>query len=84
MNAFRKEKPMKLIKKLVAASAVAAMLASGSVNANQCYDTCGGCGYEECRRAPCIAPCVALGAIALAAIIAVAVQNSSCDHSHSY
>ncbi|MEM1283253.1 MAG: hypothetical protein AAGG81_06840 [Chlamydiota bacterium] len=73
----------RLMKKLVAATALAAMVVSSSASADQCYDTCGGCGYEECRRAPCIAPCVALGAIALAAIIAVAIQNSSCDHNHN-
>ncbi len=74
---------MKTVKRLCAALTVAAMVVSGSANADSCYDSCGGCGYEECRRAPCIAPCVALGAIALAAIIAIAIQNSSCDHSHS-
>jgi hypothetical protein len=72
-----------LMKKLVATTALAVMVVSSSAIADDCYDTCGGCGYEECRRAPCIAPCVALGAIALAAIIAVAIQNSSCDHAHN-
>jgi hypothetical protein len=75
---------MKFLRRLVAATVVSAMVMSTSVNAAEYYDNCGGCGYEECRRAPCIAPCVALGVIALAAIIAVAVQNSSCDHSHSH
>ncbi len=73
----------RLMKRLVATAALAAMVVSSSASADECYDTCGGCGYEECRRAPCIAPCVALGAIALAAIIAVAIQNSSCDHTHN-
>ncbi|MEC7838402.1 MAG: hypothetical protein VX777_00010 [Chlamydiota bacterium] len=73
---------MKLVKKLCSIVTLAAMAVSGSASAD-CYDDCGGCGYEECRRAPCIAPCVALGAIALAAVIAIAIQNSSCDHSHS-
>lgn len=74
----------RFLKKLVAATALTAMIVSSSASADEvCYDTCGGCGYEECRRAPCIAPCVALGAIALAAIIAVAIQNSSCNHSHN-
>lgn len=73
------------LKKVIATSALAAMVVSSSASADEqegCYDPCGGCGYEECRRAPCIAPCIALGAIALAAIIAVAIQNSSCHHSH--
>lgn len=73
----------KITKRAISAVTVSAMLLCSTASANECYDTCGGCGYEECRRAPCIAPCVALGAIALAAIIAVAIQNSSCDHSHN-
>ncbi len=75
---------MKMLRKMCAALALSAMMMSGNVHANNCYDSCGGCGYEECRRAPCIAPCVALGAIALAAIIAIAIQNSSCNHSHCH
>lgn len=76
---------MKSFKKFVASVALAAMLVttSGANASSCCYEDLGGCGYDECRRAPCIAPAVALGAIALAAIIAVAVQNSSCSgHSH--
>lgn len=75
---------MNTFKKLATVLAATAMVLSTGVNAGEYYDNCGGCGYQECRRAPCIAPCVALGAIALAAIIAVAVQNSSCNHSHSH
>lgn len=73
----------RMMKRLIAVTTLSAMVLSSSASADQCYADCGGCGYEECRRAPCIAPCVALGAIALAAIIAVAIQNSSCDHSHN-
>lgn len=72
-----------ILKKLVTTGTLMAMTLSTSVSADQCYQACGGCGYQECRRAPCITPCVALGAIALAAIIAVAIQNSSCDHAHN-
>lgn len=74
---------MKMLKKLVACTAIATMLLSTSTAKAGCYETVGGCGYEECRRAPCIAPCVALGTIALIAIIAIAVQNSHNGHSHS-
>lgn len=48
------------------------------------YNTdCGGYGYEQCRRCPSLAPAIALGTIALIAIIAVAVQNSS-HHNHGH
>lgn len=73
---------MDKLKKLISLLALSAMIFTNSAQSAEYYDNCGGCGYEECRRAPCIAPCVALGAIAIAAIIAVAVQNSTCHHSH--
>jgi len=74
---------MNLLKKLVASATLTAMIFSTTgLNAAQCYENCGGCGYEECRRAPCIGPAVALGAIAIAAIIAVAIQSSSNSHDH--
>lgn len=49
----------------------------------QCTHT-GGCGYQECRRAPCITPAVAFATIALIAIIAIAVQNSGGVGAHSH
>lgn len=53
-------------------------------NADGCTDL-GGYGYEDCCRAPQIGPAIALGAIALAAIIAIAVQSSShSGHGHSH
>lgn len=77
---------MKNFKKLVALTALVTMFGSATkgVNAQEyVYDT-GGCGYEECRQAPCLTPAIALGAIALVAIIAVAVQNSHHGHGHSH
>lgn len=50
--------------------------------ADYVYDA-GGCGYQQCRKAPCIAPAIALGTIALVAIIAVAIQNQG-DNSHGH
>lgn len=47
-----------------------------------CIDN-GGCAYEEACRTSSLAPAIALGAIALIAIIAVAVQNTS-GHSHCH
>lgn len=77
---------MKLLKKMFALTTVLAMLGASVHNLSaQPYRTdTGGYGYEESRRAPSIAPAVALGTIALVAIVAVAVQNTShTHHSHS-
>jgi hypothetical protein len=38
------------------------------------------CGYEQSRSVPSLAPAIALGTIAIVAIIAVAVQNNSHHH----
>jgi len=79
---------MKKIKKLVALATLVAMFGTSaqSLSAQEypCYETAG-CGYEECCQAPCMTPAIALGAIALVAIIAVAVQNSGHHgHCHSH
>ena len=79
---------MKNIKKMVALATLTAMIGSSfqGLGAQEYCSEIAGCGYEECRTAPCLTPAIALGAIALVAIIAVAVQNSrngSC-HSHSH
>lgn len=76
---------MTRIKKLIALTAMAAMLGSstGDLGAQEyCVDN-GGCGYDECCRTSSLAPAIALGTIALVAIIAVAVQNTS-GHSHCH
>lgn len=76
---------MKNFKRVIASGALAAMiLSSAPAAAQDCYDSVGGCGYEECRRASCLAPAIALGTIALVAIIAIAVQKSHSGHSHSH
>lgn len=74
---------MKKLKKFIATTALMAMIGSSAHNlsADYCSDT-GGCGYEECRRAPCLTPAIALGAIALVAIIAVALQHGGHGHGH--
>jgi hypothetical protein len=68
---------MKFIRKQIALVLSLALLASATPMSADPYrvDT-GGFLYEDCRRAPCIAPAIALGTVALVAIIAVAVQNS--------
>lgn len=44
----------------------------------------GGRGYQEYRTAPNLASGIALGVIATAAIVAVALQNSTNEHSHAH
>lgn len=77
---------MKLLKKAVALATVVAMLGTTvAANAGECRANAGGCGYQECRRAPCIGPALALGTIALVAIIAIALQNqSNSTHGHCH
>lgn len=75
-------------KKWVAYAIFIAMIATSAQNLRAQdefeYNTdCGGYGYEQCRRVPSLAPAIALGTIALVAIIAVAVQNSS-HHNHGH
>lgn len=76
---------MKLAKKIIAAAALFAML-STSANTLSADEYCvdmGGCGYEDCCRSCSLAPAIALGTIAIVAIVAVAVQNTS-GHSHCH
>ncbi len=84
----RSFKLMNIFKKALVAAIMFVMLGGPVLHAQDCcYSTStGGCGYVDCRRAPCITPAVALGTIALVAIIAVAVQNSrpSTAHAHSH
>ncbi len=74
---------MRGFKKFIALATLLAMCSSTAGSADYCVDG-GGYGYASCRRAPCIAPAIALGTIALIAIIAVAVQNSSHGHGHCH
>lgn len=73
-----------LTKRLVTLFAVTALLTTHtqSLQADSCYT--GGCGYQECRQCPCLTPAIALGAVALVAIIAVAVQNTNNKHAHAH
>lgn len=78
---------MKFFKKFVALAAFVAMIATSAHNlgAQEYMTDTGGCGYQECRRCPSLAPAIALGTIAVIAVIAVAVQNSSHHHhGHSH
>lgn len=74
-------------KKMMAVVAVLAMFSFSAkdATAGEYATNTGGCGYTECCDAPCLAPAIALGTIALVAIIAVAVQNhSKSHHGHSH
>lgn len=79
---------MKMVKKMIALASLMAMLgiSAHSLSADEAcavnVTDAGGFGYEQCRRVPSLAPAIALGTVALVAIIAVAVQNSS-HHGHS-
>lgn len=78
---------MKMLKKLVAMATLVALIGTSAHNlfAQEFRTDAGGYGYEQCRRVPSLAPAIALGTIALVAIIAVAVQNSSHhEHGHSH
>ena len=76
---------MKLAKKLIALGLICSMFSkeTAEASANWSSDT-GGCGYAECRQAPCLTPAIALGTIALVAIVAVALQESHSSHGHCH
>jgi len=78
---------MTLRNKFIALAAVIAMLGTSStelVAEEFCIDN-GGCGYDDCCRTSSLAPAIALGTIAIVAIVAVAVQNTSGNsHCHSH
>lgn len=77
---------MKAFKKFIALGTAVALLGSPLAHAQQDADSTYtyGNGYQEYRTAPNLAPAIALGAIALVAIIAVAVQNGNNDHNHCH
>jgi len=81
---------MKKLNKMIALALAVAMMGSATGHAQQYSqepyaESMGGNGYMESRRSPYLAPAVALGTIALVAIIAVAVNNSShSSHSHGH
>lgn len=76
---------MKLAKRLMFLAATLAMLGSSasSLKADECCVDNGGCGFDQCCRSSSLAPAIALGTIAIIAIVAVAVQNTS-GHSHCH
>lgn len=75
---------MKNLKKSLTLVLATALLASNtsSLEAQTAYT--GGSGYQEMRTAPSLTAGIALGAVALVAIIAVAVQNTNNKHGHAH
>lgn len=74
---------MKKLKKwmiIVCALAITA----GSIEGYSAEDVMytGGNGYTECRTVPAVGAALVFGAIAVGAIVAVALQNSSNNHGH--
>ncbi|MEI8365701.1 MAG: hypothetical protein WCF65_04700 [Parachlamydiaceae bacterium] len=76
---------MKLAKKLIVSATLFSTLvfSAGNLHADEYCCENDGCGYEECCRSSSLAPAIALGVIAIVAIVAVAVQNTS-GHSHCH
>lgn len=85
---------MKFAKKLIFLATALAMLGSSasSLNADECYvdntvQCCpdnSGCAYDQCCASSNLAPAIALGTIAVIAIVAIAVQDSSSHHHHTH
>lgn len=86
---------MKVFRKLASMAALIGMLGATQQNLIAQNRAClrepeyvtgaGGYGYEQARRVPSLAPAIALGTIALVAIIAMALENSHHHgHSHSH
>jgi hypothetical protein len=76
---------MKKLKKFVAAATLLA-ISTASINEveGQYYSDTGGYGYEESSMSPALTPSIALGTVALVAIIAVAIRHGSRGHSHGH
>jgi len=82
-------------KKMMVLATAFAMLGTSASNlqadfADVCYDAAPccvedtGCGYDQCCTSSSLAPAITLGAIAIVAIIAVAVQDPGGHHNHGH
>jgi len=74
---------MKTLKRLITVMTVAAMLGSGSfaIAEERCEE---GVAYYDSYGTSCVTPAIGLGVIAIAAIIAVAINNSNRGHTHQH
>jgi len=77
---------MKHLKKLVLATLLLGMLFSGVEELEGQYysDSTGGYGYQESSMSPALTPSIALGTVALVAIIAVAIRHGHHGHGHGH
>lgn len=73
---------MKSLKRLLFFILAAAIVNFSAPLEAQDYYYAGGNGYNEYRSIPSLGPAIALGAIAIVAIVAVALQNQSGGHNH--
>ncbi len=56
-----------------------------NITAQEYQTDAGGYGYEQSRRIPSLAPAIALGTVAIVAIVAVACQNNGhSSHAHGH
>jgi hypothetical protein len=74
---------MNLTKKLLPLILLTSLSTTSISHAAAAYVDNGGEGYTESVRTSSLAPSIILGAIAIAGIIAVAVQNTS-GHAHCH
>jgi hypothetical protein len=60
-------------------------ISARNLTAQEYQTDCGGYGYEQSRRVPSLAPAIALGTVAIVAIVAVACQNNGhSSHAHAH
>lgn len=84
---------MKSFRQVITVLSTAAMISLSSTSLEACFvydiDGCGYfdddcCGYADCRECYSLAPAIAIGTLAIAAIIAIAVKDPHGAHSHSH
>lgn len=76
---------MKALKKIITLLTVAATVGlSSNAYAVECTQEYQGCGYAESCECPSLVPALAIGAVAIVAIVAVAAQNNSHGSSHGH
>lgn len=76
---------MKKVKRFVAAATLLTMLSSiaGSMEAQEYY-TDGGDGYYTSSTVPSLTTEIALGTVAVIAIVAIAIRHGHHGHSHGH
>lgn len=87
---------MKTFKQAVVALTAMAMISLSSTSLEACFiydidgcgyfddDCCYGYGYTDCRECCNLGPAIALGTLAIVAIIAIAVRDPHGAHSHAH